>query len=74
MDLDPTVGTLTVLNGKGDHRRVVGLDPGVMAIVSRWLETRHALGINGHAPLFCTLQGKSLNSSYVRTLNAAPRD
>jgi site-specific recombinase XerD len=67
-DLDTTAGTLTVLHGKGDCRRVVGLDPGAMAILSRWVETRHTLGINGHAPLFCTLQGKPLKPSYVRTL------
>ena len=67
-DVDTAAGTLTVLHGKGDRRRVVGLDPGATAIVSRWLETRHALGIKGHAPLFCTLQGKPLKPSYVRTL------
>jgi site-specific recombinase XerD len=39
-----------------------------MAIVSRWLEARHTLGFNGYIPLFCTLQGKALKSSYVRTL------
>jgi len=67
-DVDTAAGTLTVLHGKGDRRRVVGLDPGAMAILSRWLETRHTLGINGHAPLFCTLQGKPLKPSYLRTL------
>jgi len=67
-DLDTAAGTLTVLHGKGDRRRVVGLDPGAVAILSRWLETRHNLWINGHAPLFCTLQGKPLQPSYVRTL------
>ena len=67
-DVDTTAGTLTVLHGKGDRRRVVGLDPGAMAIVSRWLEARHTLGFNRHAPLFCTLQGKALKPSYVRTL------
>ncbi len=67
-DVDTAAGTLTVLHGKGDRRRVVGLDPGATAILSRWLETRHALDINGHIPLFCTLQGKPLKPSYVRTL------
>jgi site-specific recombinase XerD len=67
-DVDTAAGTLTVLHGKGDRRRVVGLDPGAMAIVSRWLEARHTLGFNGHTALFCTLQGKPLKSSYVRTL------
>jgi integrase len=67
-DVDTTAGTLTVLHGKGDRRRVVGLDPGAMAILSRWIETRRNLGINGHAPLFSTLQGKPLKPSYLRTL------
>jgi site-specific recombinase XerD len=39
-----------------------------MAIVSRWIETRHSLGIDGHAPLFCTLHGRPLQPSYVRTV------
>jgi site-specific recombinase XerD len=67
-DVDTTAGTLTVLHGKGDRRRVVGLDPGAMAIVTRWIETRRTLGISGHAPLFCTLQGRPIQPSYIRTL------
>jgi integrase len=34
-DIDPDAGTITVLHGKGDKRRVVGLDPGSMAILLR---------------------------------------
>jgi integrase len=30
-DVDPSAGTVTVLHGKGDRRRVVGLDPGAMS-------------------------------------------
>lgn len=67
-DVDAAAGTLAILYGKGDRRRVVGLDPGAMAILSRWLDTRHDLGINGHAPVFCTLRGKLMKASYVRTL------
>lgn len=67
-DVNTAAGTITVLRGKGDRRRVVGLDPGAVAILSRWIETRHSRGINGHAPLFCTLQGKRLQPSYLRTL------
>ena len=67
-DVDAAAGTVTVLHGKGDRRRVIGLDPGAMAILTRWMDTRHLLGINGHAPLFCTLQGSPLKPSYVRTL------
>ena len=67
-DIDPKAGTITVLHGKGDRRRTVGLDPGAMAIVLRWVERRKQLGLSGRSPLFCTLEGKPLNPSYVRTL------
>ncbi len=67
-DLDPDAGTITVLHGKGDRRRTVGMDPGAMAIVMRWVDKRRGFGIDGRAPLFCTLQGQPLKSSYVRTL------
>jgi site-specific recombinase XerD len=67
-DIDPEAGTITVLHGKGDKRRVVGLDPGSMAILLRWVDKRHQYGLTGRSPLFCTLQGRPLHSSYVRTL------
>ena len=67
-DVDTDQGTVTVLHGKGDRRRTVGLDPGAMAIVARWVDKRKQLGIGPRRPLFCTLDGKSLEPSYVRTL------
>ncbi len=67
-DLNSKTGAVTVLHGKGDRKRVVGLDPGSMAIIMRWVDRRGDLGINGRAPLFCTLDGRPLHSSYVRTL------
>lgn len=67
-DVDPRGGTISVLRGKGDKRRTVGLDPGAMAVVERWLDCRRGLGINGRCRLFCTLQGLPLKPSYVRTL------
>jgi site-specific recombinase XerD len=67
-DVDPDQGTITVLHGKGDRRRTVGLDPGAMAILLRWLEKRRSLGLTGRQPLFCTLQGRPLHASYVRTV------
>ena len=66
-DLDADAGTITVLHVKGDRRRTVGLDPGAMAIMLRWVEKRKQLGIGG-ATLFCTLQGQPLKPSCVRTL------
>ena len=67
-DIDAEAGTVTVLRGKGDKRRVVGLDPGSMAILLRWVDKRPQLGMTGRSPLFCTLQGRPLHASYVRTL------
>ena len=42
-DVDLDYGTLTVQHGKGDKRRVVGLDAGTIALISRWLEVRRRL-------------------------------
>jgi site-specific recombinase XerD len=67
-DVDPDQGTVTVLHGKGDRRRTVGLDPGAMAIVMRWVDRRKTRRLSRSAPLFCTLRGGPLNPSYVRTL------
>jgi site-specific recombinase XerD len=46
-DIDPDQGTITVLHGKGDRRRIVGVDPGAMAILLRWIEKRRTLGLTG---------------------------
>jgi site-specific recombinase XerD len=67
-DVDPDAGTVVVLHGKGDRRRVVGLDPGSMAIVMRWMDQRPILGLSSRSPVFCTLRGRTLHASYVRTL------
>ena len=67
-DLDEKAGTVRVLHGKGDKARTVGLDPDGFAYVSRWLERRQKAGINGRAPLFCTLEGQSIKQDYIRTL------
>jgi site-specific recombinase XerD len=67
-DLDPMGSTIRVLHGKGDHDRVVGLDAGAWAILQLWLDRRAAAGINGRAPVFCTLKARPIKSAYVRTL------
>lgn len=67
-DVDPSRGTVAILHGKGDKSRTVGLEPGAMALVERWMERRRALAVPRTAPLFCTLQGAPLKPSYVRTL------
>ena len=67
-DVDADQGTVAILHGKGDRQRLIGLDPGAFAVIARWLERRERLGLNGHHPLFCTLDGRSMHSSYVRQL------
>ena len=67
-DVDPDHGTVTVLHGKGNKRRTVGLDPGAFAVLERWMDRRRELGPNGRYAIFCTLQGQPLKSAYVRAL------
>jgi site-specific recombinase XerD len=67
-DVDLAAGTVTVQHGKGDKRRVVGLDAGTTALLSRWLDVRKRRGINGGAPIICTLNGGQIEQSYVRHL------
>lgn len=67
-DFDPDSGTLVVQRGKGGKRRVVGVDAGTVALVSRWLEVRGKRRISSAAPLFCTLRGESMDQSYIRHL------
>lgn len=67
-DLDAAAGTVRVPRGKTGNR-TVGLDPEALALVGQWVvHRRAALGLNGRKPLFCTLRGASLRSSYVRSL------
>ena len=67
-DLDADAGTARILHGKGNRARTVGLDPTAFAVIERWLDRRTALGINGRAPVFCTLDGNPLSTAYVRAL------
>jgi integrase/recombinase XerD len=68
-DVDRRGGTVTVLRGRGERRRVVGLDPGATAVLERWIETRARFEkVTRRSPLFCTLQGGALSPQYVRAL------
>lgn len=66
-DVDATAGTITVRHGKGDRRRVVGMDAGAFALLDRWLDERRRRGLRARA-IFCTLDGHPLQASYVRAL------
>ncbi len=65
-DVDSQAGTLRVLHGKGDKARTVGMDAEAFSALDRWLDVRGRLGINGHAPVFCTLGGGPVSAAYVR--------
>lgn len=67
-DFDPDMGTLVVQRGKGGKRRVVGVDAGTVALISRWLDVRRKRGIASGGPLFCSLAGRPVDQSYVRHL------
>jgi site-specific recombinase XerD len=67
-DVDLENGSVRVLRGKGGKTRLLGLDTGVLAVLQVWLDRRAALGIGGRNPIFCTLKGERLHSSYLRTL------
>lgn len=69
-DVDRDAGTLTIRHGKGNKRRVVGLDPGAFAMLERWLESRTALGVPRGSKVFCTITagnlGRPLGAPYWR--------
>lgn len=67
-DVDVDAGTITVQHGKGDKRRVVGLDAGAAALLQRWMEARKKLPVRRTSPVFCTLSGEEIDTSYVRHL------
>ena len=67
-DFDADSGTLVVQRGKGGKRRVVGVDSGTVALVSRWIDQRGKRRIPSGGPLFCTLAGRPLDQSYIRHL------
>jgi site-specific recombinase XerD len=42
------------------------MDPAAFALLERWVDRRRALGLSGRRPVFCTLAGEPLDTSYVR--------
>jgi site-specific recombinase XerD len=59
-----------VLHGKGDKRRLVGIDTEACAVIELWLPKRQALGVGPMRPLFCVCRkphvGRAMNPSSVR--------
>jgi len=54
-DIDWEKGTLTVRHGKGNKRRVVGIDRGCLALLEKWIELRRRElpGSLAKVPVFC---------------------
>jgi site-specific recombinase XerD len=67
-DVDLDARTVIVQNGKGGKRRVVGMDAGTCALVARWTKVRSKRVRTRTALLFCTLDGRRIDQSYVRHL------
>ena len=55
-------------SGKGGRARTVGLDPEASAVVWQWISKRKELGLKASQPLFCTLKGDPIDTSYYRHL------
>lgn len=67
-DLDAKKGEVFIRHGKGDRQRRIGMAPDAFAATDAWLAVRREWGIPSSAPLFCTAQGRELNTSYLRRL------
>lgn len=69
-DVDAAAGTLTIRHGKGNRRRVVGLDPPAFVVLEHWIEVRRKLGVPRGAKVFCSITapniGRPLSGSYWR--------
>jgi integrase/recombinase XerD len=67
-DVDLETGVIAIQHGKGDKPRRVGIDPGAGALIARWIDVRRGFRIGANRPLICTLEGGSIDPSYVRHL------
>ena len=67
-DVNLEIGAITVLHGKGNRQRTVGIDPGADPHIVAWLERRESLGLPAGAPLFCTMKGTPIVPSSVNRL------
>ena len=67
-DVDSSGHSIRVLHGKGDRARTVGIDPAALGIMNDWLVVRDRQGFGDTLPLFCTLTGRPVGASYVRTV------
>jgi integrase/recombinase XerD len=65
-DVNLSAHSLRLLDTKSGHAQTRGFHPSADDALSRWLDTRKALGVRG--TVFCTLDGGKLSDDYVRGL------
>ena len=69
-DLDLVAGQATILRGKGDKRRVVGIWPSALPHLTTWAEVRPQGDLG---PFICTLDGGPMSQAQVRGILARLR-
>jgi site-specific recombinase XerD len=65
-DVDRAGGKIIVRRGKGSKHRSVGADAGLLALIDAWIALRPTT--KRGVPLFCTLDGGAVSTSYVRSM------
>lgn len=64
VDVDFERNAITVLNGKGGKRRIVGMDGKTASCIQIWMLERPS----NASHLFCTHRGHRMDASYVRRM------
>ena len=67
-DINLEQRTLSILHGKGNKSRVVGLDAYTTSALKCYLSYRRGFEFDGTQNLFCSYRGKPIKSSFVRGL------
>jgi site-specific recombinase XerD len=67
-DVDAETGRVRILRGKGQRTRTTVLDPGAVAVVREWMAEREKLSTRPLSPIVCTLAGRTVSQSYVRSM------
>lgn len=67
-DVDAARGTVRIEDGKGGDGTAYFDTASVSPLLEEWKRERRRLGVGGDAPLFCTLQGGEVKTSYMRAM------
>lgn len=69
-DVDLANRIVIVRRGKGNKRRMLGIDPQAAAVVELWMVRRQELGLTSRQPLICVFsgatKGKAMHDSCLR--------